>query len=1172
MKQSIDNFIEHHILAPLDVSSLSEIHANDKKVVLAKLIYYFELKGYNINDLKNSNYNDDIFIFIKNNFDDNLLKNKELKRLNKSALIKELIKLKEKATEELLNLIEDLNNNAFDKEIFKFLQTYQSIANKVVFRFLIEPLLNKQTCSKNIMNTLTSPILKAGKDKNKIFSIYEQYYQTYDQYENKIDVNNKYDIIFYKPIHDYLSRLFKSVCKINPKLTSEIKLENTPRKYNFNSRKSTDIFFYISNSGEGIAKQINLTFTSKSLNFPKSNISINTLQKEQIEIKVNSLITQPLKRPVEIVIKSNWKEINGDTREAVYSLALEEQEIKDIHWEEIIKEKPYSISIIEERKKLFGRNEILDSLIENSNSQNIESFILYGQKRVGKSSIVKSLKTELDKQEDIVAVYKSMGNLKAVDPLDTFNHLGAYLCDEIIEELLIKYEHDKEKYDSISQLEIPDFKGSLAPLEGFIKRIRRNNRRLKFIFILDEFDELNQDFFKPGIIGETFSINIGKGLNDFKYIGFILVGSENMAFLNWQGMRYNNFREVRVDIFDKSNQYSPFKRIVTDPLAPNIKYSDSAIDLIYEYSNGNPYFTNLICEKAFQTAYKHKDIYIDKHDIEQAISNFIDTEGKGRFEHFWSDGINTETTTNKDKTSDIRKRILLAFSIAKSKDDKRVTKEVIVKYIPKPKEYEISQLEFDRVLQEFYNRGIFCKNNNHTIIRPKIFQEWLCDRGKNLLVEGVADLDSIIREQELEHELYINNEEIGNFIDKIKYKDKRLKNNDIRVYLNQFGKNSIQRKAFYLLNNLQYTSSYEIQSFFRRIQKQIFEAKEISLKENARKLKRDNVSICLFSNYFHENESIANSFKLHSNIDSRKKNYNLKDDVVVLSKLDDETIVIIEPIIENISFFKEELEKFMFRVNSGVNLSVSIVCLIITTKAKSELSRFLRKSVNVTINLIPYKTFDDNAIMPYVESNQIFEDYEETNSNYSAIRSIFPSLSKDSLLILFESFCPCRSIPILWKSTQEFSPLFANGCTTRVEIEKSNDEENRLRAYKINTELSQKMNKYIVDNLKEKSNNGQWLDVKIVPPKVIKKVNERWVDEGQKNNQESYLDFIDYKEIIKKHSDLNKVFSIKGENLSWLDKLNLLRREPAHPEKPAPKIEDVEYFEEIANKIISKIS
>jgi len=1169
MKSNIDFYIEKRILSILGVKRLSEIRDKDKKIAIALIISYFEKFGYNVEELKKSQYNEDIFNFIKGGFSDNLLKDKKYKKLKNSALINSIIELKESVIDELTKLIFDLHNNAFDKEIYKFLQLYQSIGNKASFRFLLEPLLNKHTYSKNLIKTLTNPILRAQKDKQKVFSIYEQYIQVYKEYEKKIDIKNTYDVKFYKLMHEYLYNLFKTVCKINPNLSTEIEIINTPRKYNFASRENTDIFLYVKNSGEGIARQVNLTFKSTSFHFSKNSISINTLQKEQIEITVNISVKQPPKPPFVIEIKSQWIEISGDKKEKIFLITLEEQEKKDIPWDIIIKEKPYSISIIEDREKLYGRNEILDTLIANSNSKKIDSYILYGQKRVGKSSIVKSLKSELDKQNNLVVIYKSMGNLKAVNPLDTFNLLGEYLCDEIIEELIIKYERDSVIYAKINQIEIPEFKGSLAPLEGFIKKIRRINRDLKFIFILDEFDELNQEFFKPGTLGETFSINIGKGLNDFNYIGFILVGSENMAFLNWQGMRYNNFREVRVDIFNKTNQYTPFKKIITEPVDPYIKFSASAIDLIYEYSNGNPYFTNLICEKAFQTAYKHKDIYIDKHDIEKAVSVFIDTEGKGRFEHFWSDGINTETTTNKDKTADIRKRILLAYSFATNKSEYQITKEDIIKNIPKPREYEISKLEFDRVLQEFYNRSIFFNVNNKTEIRPKIFQEWLCGRGKNLLVEGVADLNNIIREQELEQKLYITDSEINNFINQIKYKNNKLNLKAVRAYLNQFGKNSIQRKAFFILNNLFYVSSYEIQSFFRSIQKQVFDSKEIILKESARKIKRGNVTVCLFSKYFNENENIANSFKLFSNIDSRKKNFNIKKDVLYLSKLNNETLVIIEPLIENINFIKDEINNFISSIKPEQNISISIVSLVVTSKAKNELNRLIRKYPNILIKFFIHKTLDDNEIFLYIDSNQIFEDIEETNNNYGAMRSIFPSLNKDTLLLLFESYCPKRSIPILWKKTSEFTPLFPNNFP--INNENNNDENNRLRAYKINTELSQKMNTYIVNYLKGKSKNNNWLNVKLVPAKVIKKVNERYVDEGQKYNEESYLDFIDYKEIIKKHPGLQKIFSIKGENLSWLDKLNKLRRDPAHPEKPAPKIEDVEYFEYIAHKIMKKM-
>jgi len=40
-------------------------------------------------------------------------------------------------------------------------------------------------------------------------------------------------------------------------------------------------------------------------------------------------------------------------------------------------------------------------------------------------------------------------------------------------------------------------------------------------------------------------------------------------------------------------------------------------------------------------------------------------------------------------------------------------------------------------------------------------------------------------------------------------------------------------------------------------------------------------------------------------------------------------------------------------------------------------------------------------------------------------------------------------------------------------------------------------------------------------------------------------------------------FPDSWENLSWLEKLNELRRDPSHPEKPAPEVKEVDLFEKI---------
>jgi hypothetical protein len=57
-------------------------------------------------------------------------------------------------------------------------------------------------------------------------------------------------------------------------------------------------------------------------------------------------------------------------------------------------------------------------------------------------------------------------------------------------------------------------------------------------------------------------------LNEEKYIGFLLVGSENMQILDRQGMNYNSFREREVDTFSKITQYESYKNIVVGPGNP----------------------------------------------------------------------------------------------------------------------------------------------------------------------------------------------------------------------------------------------------------------------------------------------------------------------------------------------------------------------------------------------------------------------------------------------------------------------------------------------------------------------------------------------------------------------------------------------------------------------------
>jgi hypothetical protein len=269
----------------------------------------------------------------------------------------------------------------------------------------------------------------------------------------------------------------------------------------------------------------------------------------------------------------------------------------------------------------------------------------------------------------------------------------------------------------------------------------------------------------------------------------------------------------------------------------------------------------------------------------------------------------------------------------------------------------------------------------------------------------------------------------------------------------------------------------------------------------------------------------------------------------------------------------DELSNFLSEELVENKIAVRIVIFVITSKAKMNLIKFISRYQHVKLFIM--KEVEDKTIKPFAEDGLFFDNNEELNQAFAIVRKFFPEVDRNSLLVLIEAICPFKSIPILWCETGKFKPVFPNVHITLKEIENEEEKEKlRTRLYHANTILSQRLNLFIVNELKERARREKkedWFRVELIPKSVLKTVSEKWIQEGQESPKESYFDFLDYRKIIEVNKELTKIFSLPGEGLSWCDKLNVLRRDPAHPEKPAPSLEDVEYFENIKHQILARL-
>lgn len=1092
-----------------------------------------------------------------------------------TRLADKLVTTKLDQENKLIEFLKEVNQGFYDNQLPKFMQKYSKLVKNKEFEWFIEPLMDSGISSRIAIENLVKPIIAIQEISNQTdkFQHYHRYKEEYFNYRhNLLKGNAEYSERFFLPLCEHLEVLYKNSCEIIEEQTGDPEITLADRRYNTNNEE-LEILFNIINKGNGFTNNTNVSIKDNG-NFKGEQIdNLKFLQAGEIRSfslicsKINSESFRPV---IEIVIE--WENVNGEKMNKNFSLPIEVQ-TKEIPWDIMRKKNPYSIRKISTKEKLYGRDEILEELRGNVLSDNIESYKIWGQKRVGKSSIVLTLKSLLEFEENVITVYKEVS--RNVEPIKTLNELGASLCSELLGEILNKLK-DNYQRDRIREIEIPFFDGSLQPLEDYLKKIRQVNNSLKFVFILDEFDRLNEEFFLPGNIGETFSLSIGKQLSGNDFIGFILVGAENMSLLDYQEINYNSFSDERVDTFNKSKDFNAYLKIITGPVEPYINFSDKAVDLIYEASNGNPYFTNLICAQLFKDCYNKKDSEVDFVGVQTAINLIVDSEQKGHFAHFWGDGLNENSETKREKTTDIRRRILVSYSNYYFREKNFPTKEDLIRTFNYPDSYSILKDEVESKITSFFTRRIFYHELNSLRIRikPLIFEEWLCGKGRTLIIEGVTDLEAQERENELEEAAKIKEDELSRIREKFRFKSKLIPTDQFKNYFSQFGLNTDQRKIFNLIDNIYYISQEEITDFVIKEQKFIYGSKEIYLGEKNRQVFREGVEIYSSSNVIKETEGLFESFKTCSKIRKNKTLKNLKNDQKYWISNSADTIVFLQPLLANIDVFKQELKIFLEQNKNALiekEISLVVVSFIITKRAKNSLIKLLQDfSKAKFVSLIEMEKTD---IAPFIEGGTIFENNNESQASFSVVKGRIPFFNKDSVLVLFENLCPSDSLPILWKKTKQFTPIFLNENAIDLEsiTETKYEELRRERVYKANTFLSQNLNSYIINFLLKKSEDNNWEKINLVPKKVLEKVNVRYLSENQMNLKETYLDFIDYKGIINMNNELQKIFSLKGENLSWLEKMNELRRSPAHPEKPAPFEEDVLYFESITEKIVERI-
>ena len=729
------------------------------------------------------------------------LKSQTYEKENK---LKDIVRKLEEEFKDLLDSLNDLNliktfRNDFTRKL------NNKISQAIIWPFSRQLVENVRLTQ--IFQSIEQYLEEPGVKKVQIFAetkkIMTDYLDSAQNFGTKYSRN--YLGGFAVKILELLEKDFQSNPLSKP---AELDIYQSEKKYPFLIENTK---FYLNlvvrNEGPGQAFDVSfkLTDISDNIRLDSSERYLGHLELISITVPIPCEVTRSEKQ-ARLLGELVWK--NFDKSESKKEFCLEfESQSSNINWDSLAIEEPYSLEPAITEEELVGRTEQLNKLIARSKPKSIGSSYIRGQKRVGKTSIARTLKARLTRlfPSNYLVIYLEGGDYVHPNPAITIENLGIKICEQI-----------KQSNSRFYELKIPVFNGALASLNSFLESVIRIVPEYKILFILDEFDELPIEVYKRGPIGDTFFLSL-RAISGKTNFGFLLVGGEKMEFIiSTQGDKLNKFEALIIDYFE--NPQSDFKELVRKPVAEwNIEISERAIYELYQQTGGNPYFTKQICGELFKLIVNRRDGHITPNEVEEATKITISKLASNSFLHFWKDGI-FETGDRAEEISMNRRKVFLALAEI-SRRDPKINKEKVIEQAIK---YGLNEPLVKSELRDFERRQIIVSEDD-TFYKYKVplFGKWLQEKGINEIITTFTDLDALLLRKKQEEQAYVRSEEIvkltGDWRD-CSYLGRPITEDKVRAWLKQFPENTEQRLMFQIFQHLKFYNSHNLRTKMKEAQ------------------------------------------------------------------------------------------------------------------------------------------------------------------------------------------------------------------------------------------------------------------------------------------------------------------------------------------------------------------
>lgn len=267
-------------------------------------------------------------------------------------------------------------------------------------------------------------------------------------------------------------------------------------------------------------------------------------------------------------------------------------------------------------ERFIGRTDVLRDVLRILRNPNANALVLYGQRRIGKTSILLQLQQQLAAKNDYIPVYFDLQDKAALPLAEVLYQLAQRIAAVVGLEAPIRKEFGRA--------------GQFFR-ETFLPQAAEKAGEPSLVLLFDEFDVL--DMPKKGQAGESFFPYLRGWMSEAAGVQFIFVmgrrpddlSTDTLAAFKQVGRRHVSLmsREDSLAIIRQSEK--------TDSLT----WHDKAAERVWHWTQGHPYLTQLLCSEVWETAYDDEPETPPEASIETVDEAVPDALERGAHAFLW---------------------------------------------------------------------------------------------------------------------------------------------------------------------------------------------------------------------------------------------------------------------------------------------------------------------------------------------------------------------------------------------------------------------------------------------------------------------------------------------------------------------------------------------------------